>query len=346
MSKGYCAEENIVSVIMPTYNTKEEYLRAAIESILNQSYKNFELIIVDDGSTQNDWEIINEYAKRDTRITVAKNEQNKGLIFTLNRLISMASGYLIFRMDSDDISHEKRLERTVKYFKCNPEVDIVGGQYRTIIDRKKSITKTSLKRKDGDIKSYLLWQSPMSHPSVCFKKGVVSEYFSDEKAEDYNLWTRLALKGFKFNNMRQNLIYYRMHSEQITQKLSDNMLKSNCSIHTKLFGELGIRISEKEYELYELFANGLLDNKLDSLQEVDDILVKIGCQMPDTYVDRNTLHKNINKKYFHECLRMTRDCKVNTAKVYSGSKVSRFNRNRNLYTVFLHMVWFLAIFLR
>ena len=125
-------QNDLVSVIMSNYNTPEEFLRASIESVLNQTYSNFEFIIVDDCSTDNSLEIIKSY--QDERIVVLENKENLGITKSLNRGLEIAKGEYVARMDADDISFPKRFETQVEYLKNNPQVIVCGTGVELIGD--------------------------------------------------------------------------------------------------------------------------------------------------------------------------------------------------------------------
>lgn len=119
-----------VSVVMPVYNS-EKYLKESIESILNQSYSDLEFIIINDGSTDNSFKIIKEYAKLDKRINVISRE-NKGIVYSLNEAIRLAKGEYIARMDADDISAPKRIEKQISFLKSHRDIDILGTQVKVV----------------------------------------------------------------------------------------------------------------------------------------------------------------------------------------------------------------------
>ncbi|NDW09800.1 glycosyltransferase family 2 protein [Dysgonomonas sp. 520] len=203
-----------VSVVMPAYNA-EKYLKEAIDSILNQTYKNFEFIIVDDGSTDKTSEIIESYT--DNRIKLLKNDKNRGLIYSANIAIRVATGKYIARMDADDISLPERLEKQVLFLEKNNEVSILGTSY-VRSDNNKQVhhpENTEL------IKIYLLEGTTFAHPSVMIRRNNIVQYnlfFQDEyiSAEDYALWTSFSMKNLNMANLQDVLVYYRIHNEQIS----------------------------------------------------------------------------------------------------------------------------------
>lgn len=205
-----------VSVIMPVYNTAN-YLNEAIDSILNQSFTDFEFIIVDDCSNDGSLEIIKSY--KDKRIVLIENEVNKGYVFGLNYAISISKGEFIARMDSDDISDNKRLE--IQYsFMLNNKGVLVCGTNIGIIGSSKVV---KYPENHDEIKRGLLTSNVLAHPSVIMRKSSFNLSNSNEgpyintfvPSEDYELWTTLIFKG-KFHNLQQELLRYRVHEKQIS----------------------------------------------------------------------------------------------------------------------------------
>lgn len=208
----------MISVIMPIYNG-ELYLREAIESILNQTYSDFELICIDDGSTDNTLNILNEYSAIDDRVIIVSRE-NKGLIHTLNEGLSRAKYDFIARMDADDISHEDRFIVQVNYLKAHLDVAVVGCAYEYIDENAKVIGVRKAYESDFLLKSICLLGSPFAHPGVMINRTLLSNelyYNSDFKhAEDYELWVRLARK-FKLGSINKVLLKYRVLNSSVSR---------------------------------------------------------------------------------------------------------------------------------
>ena len=205
----------MISVVMSVYNS-EKYLNEAIESILTQTYTNFEFIIINDGSTDASLDIINDYISKDNRIVLV-NRENKGLPFSLNEGIALAKGEYIARMDADDISLSNRLEKQLQFMKRN-KVDICGGYVETFGGKSNKILVYPLS--DHEIRFLLISMTPFAHPSVLIRKEVFKDikYTNYETAQDYDLWCQIANKGFKMANLDSIILKYRIHSEQISVK--------------------------------------------------------------------------------------------------------------------------------
>jgi len=247
-------KEALVSVIMPTYNTPEAFLRMAIESILAQTYQNLEFIIVDDGSTNNDYEIVNSY--QDNRIRSYRNEENKGLPYTLNRAMSLAQGDYIARMDSDDVSLPKRLEKMVRFLDIHYCVDIAGSYYREFDHGHRLV---GMERSNDLIRPLMLFTNPFCHPSIVFRRSSVEKhkirYSNEEKAEDYNLWVKCSFnRDINYANVNEILVKYRVHGEQITVKNKKELLRDAMNIRMKILDYLEVELDQEEADIYKKFC--------------------------------------------------------------------------------------------
>lgn len=191
-----------VSVIMSVYNG-EKYLREAVESILNQTFRDFEFIIINDGSTDKSGEILEEYAKKDSRVRLS-HQENMGLTKSLNRAIRLAKGEYIARMDADDISLPQRLEKQVRFLNKNPEIVLVGTGYYEIDASGKIIGRKTPPSSLSELKKILVKYNPFFHASVVIRRKVLEKVgLYDEKmiyAQDYDLWLRIGGK-FKVANL-------------------------------------------------------------------------------------------------------------------------------------------------
>lgn len=208
-----------ISVVMSCYN-RAEYSKLAIESILNQTYKDFEFIIIDDCSTDNTADVIQEYADKDERIVFIKNNANKGLIYSLNLGLEIAKGEYIARMDDDDISMPTRFEKQVEYLDSHPQVTVLGTFIEPIGDDKGESWVTIEDSDELDVA--MNFYNPMCHPSVMIRNSFLKEHnlnYSPEAlyAEEYHLWMKIILAGGKLANLPEKLVQYRMHKKSVTQ---------------------------------------------------------------------------------------------------------------------------------
>lgn len=220
-----------ISVLMSVYNGLP-YLQESVDSILNQTYKDLEFIIIDDCSTDNSWIVLSEYAKKDERIKLFKNEKNLGLTKSLNKGLKLAHGKYIARQDADDISFPQRFEKQVKYLEDSPDIVLVSGKIETINSEGISLSlgKTSKQNSSKVIEPilidwYLLFRNYIGgHSQVMYKReevlklGGYSEHY--RYAQDYELWCRMVDIG-KIVILPKVLLKYRVHNKSIgTTKLS------------------------------------------------------------------------------------------------------------------------------
>lgn len=211
----------LVSVIMSTYKEEEIFLRQAIESILNQSYKNFEyIIILDFPENEEHKKIILEYANKDSRIRFYINEKNMGLTDSLNKGLNLAKGKYICRMDADDISVSNRIELQKEYLEKN-DYDLIGGISQMIDEDGKVIY--SIKKVPTDlekIKKALKYNQVISHPTWFGKKEVFDKLEGYRKiplCEDYDFTLRAVLNGYRISNVDSIVLKYRMTSSSISR---------------------------------------------------------------------------------------------------------------------------------
>ena len=213
----------MISVIMSVYNA-DKYLRESIESILNQTFTNFEFIIINDASTDNSLKIIEEYKKKDKRIILISNENNAGLASSLNLGIKQSKYDFIARMDADDISEPERLEKQLGFLLDNKHIDILGT-FASIIDEDGEITaKQKMPLSHYEIVKMLVKLNPIIHPTIIFRKMALNRInfynpkFSQNAPEDYELWFRAVKSGLIFYNLPEYLIRYRINNSHLSRK--------------------------------------------------------------------------------------------------------------------------------
>ncbi len=214
-------ENPLVSVVMPAYNA-EKYIPEAIESILNQTFQDFEFIIIDDGSTDRTWEIIQEYAKMDGRIISVRNEKNLKICKTLNKGVGLSKGIYIARMDSDDWSCPDRFEKQVEFMEKHEDVVVSGGYVEVTDENLSTLYLKKYPTLDKDIRKKMFIYNPFTHPCVIFRSEIIKSedpiYNHDfYDAEDYDLYFRLGKKG-KLANINKVLLKYRVSSGSVSYK--------------------------------------------------------------------------------------------------------------------------------
>jgi len=202
-----------VTVLMPAYNA-EKHISMAIESILGQTFKDFEFIITDDGSKDKTWKIIQEYAKTEERIVSIRNEKNLKLAGVFNQGIQLAHGKYIVRMDSDDWSYPTRLEKQFEFMENNPEVVIVGSKVDICDEDLEKIYTRNYGLNDREIRKKIFRYSPFCHPAIMVRKNALQSCGGYDPllilGEDYDMYFRLGKKG-KFANLPDVLMKLRLH---------------------------------------------------------------------------------------------------------------------------------------
>jgi glycosyltransferase involved in cell wall biosynthesis len=242
-----------VTVLMPLYNG-EPYLREAIESILCQTFREFELLVLDDASTDAGPCIVKRY--RDPRIRLLSNDANLGIAATLNRGIGLANGRYIARMDCDDVSLPDRLRRQFDFLEGNPDVGVCGSRVRRI-GAKRGIWK--VKAGDAAIKSRLLFENAMAHPSVMIRKSVLDEKSlrydpSLRCAQDYAFWVEIA-RYSRLANLEQVLVLYRVHASQISEAKKTEQRYAADRVRAHQLKSFGIEPSQEELALHGNIAS-------------------------------------------------------------------------------------------
>ena len=244
----------LVSVIMSVYNG-EKYLVQAIDSILNQTYQNFEFIIIDDCSTDNSSHILQEYAQKDSRIKIIKKEKNigiKGFIKNLNLGISIAKGKYIARMDADDISLPERFQKQVDFLENNPEITLVGAQLNLINEQNKITGEAIAALQHRDIVKRITSQIQLFHPVIMFRKDQNIQY--REKflyCEDYDLYLNLITQGKKLANINEKLLNYRILANSISRK--DDVFTKKLMLEKALYFYQSRKKNGSDF--YENFEN-------------------------------------------------------------------------------------------
>jgi glycosyltransferase involved in cell wall biosynthesis len=226
-----------ISVLTTVYNGRK-YLAEAIESVLNQTWVNFEFIIIDDASTDNSVEIIKSY--NDSRIRFFKNEKNIGQLASLNKGLKLAKGDYIARLDQDDVCLPARLEEQYKYLENNDEVTIISSWEHTIDSSgvRLSSVKSSLDNYGVFIGYLLLGLCPVWHPSVMFRKNDIIKLkgFDEDygPAGDYELWSRIALNRMNAAFVPKFHLLLRVHDSNQSLLQSDEQADLNRCAHKKL----------------------------------------------------------------------------------------------------------------
>ncbi|MDO4725892.1 MAG: glycosyltransferase [Porphyromonadaceae bacterium] len=288
----------LISVAMPCYNNAP-YVAEAIESMLNQTFTDFELIILDDCSSDNSAEVIKSFT--DKRIVYHRNEQNTGLANNLNIGLQMARGKLIARMDGDDISLPERLQTQVDFLEAHPDIDLCScGMEMFGKDNQVWIREPD----PEDVKITMLFYSPILHASAMWRREAFDRYgliYRQEAfpAEDYDLWARAVASGCRLANIPQVLYRYRIHGEQVT-KTDDRAKLRNGQIQTEYLKKSLSSLSETDIKLFtqNYIKQDLTNSTNSTLKELKKLINNIiTANKQDKFFQHNLLKKRLNKYY-------------------------------------------------
>lgn len=267
----------LVSVVLAVYNG-EQYLAQAIQSVLNQTYKNFEFFIVDDGSTDGSLQIIQSF--RDERIQIISRE-NKGLVASLNEGIAAANGKYIARMDADDECLPERFEKQVAYLEANDRVGLCGTSFYYVNNNGES--KSVWHLNNEELKANFLFTCPILHPTAFMRTSVLREnnleYGNVRFAQDLDLWYRISLVS-NLAVLPDVLLKYRLHdksiSKQHSQEQTESALRTHRQVLKKLCGNSEAKYVAMESKLHFLiFTKPLQFNEVAAIIEILKALIKI-----------------------------------------------------------------------
>ena len=241
-----------ISVILPVKNG-EDYIERAVESVLAQTFKDFELLILINGSTDSTSEKIQKY-KSDSRVKIVEHKEALGLMGTGNEGLELATGEFIARLDGDDYSEPNRFEKQLRFFDAHPEISILGSAIKNLGLGYPSFAYYP--EEEYDVWAELFFACPFAHSSVMFRRQIFRDFglfYGSPIAEDYELWSRSLLK-VKGANLREVLVHYQNHPKQMSVvhlKASDLAVRGAMK---KLFAHYDIQASEKQLDAHEWFC--------------------------------------------------------------------------------------------
>ncbi len=252
----------LVSVIIPAYNCSE-YINDALESISNQTYKNIEIVVVDDRSTDGTWELINQYKSKENRLRPFRNSKNLKIAKTLNRAISESKGKYLARMDGDDIKLPTSIEKQVAYMESNEGVVIVGTNAYICDEKMNKINEREYAVSDDAIRIKIFRYSPFTHASILLRASAVPDNpYQLDWVEDYDLYFRLGKEG-KFANIPEPLYLIRTHADSVSQSKVRTQEFRTLYIRLKAVFEYGYTMSfgDKLYFFMQLMSMFLIPSR-------------------------------------------------------------------------------------
>jgi len=293
-----------ISVVMSVFNN-EGYLAEAIDSILQQSFSNFEFIIIDDASTDNSLEIIEQYATQDKRIIILRNAENIKLAASLNKGINQARGQYIARMDSDDVAELSRLETQIKFMQENSDIG-VSGTWVSVYESPNTIWKTAISNDAARCSAF--FGSCFHHPTVMFRRDVLESHGGyDEEvdfAQDSHLWSQLTFDhGVKFANLPEVLLKYRSHPDASREDYRYKQQSKANALRKKNLKRLGIKPSENDFRLHESLCSAYGMKDKPGLKAVFEWVKQLEKQNTKiTLLDHSAFNYELSQKLLGVCL--------------------------------------------
>lgn len=274
------SSQPLVSVIMPAYNA-ESYIEESILSLIHQTYQNWELIIVNDGSTDQTVEIARSFLKKDNRLRLINNETNEGLIVTRNKGLESAKGKYIANLDSDDIALPNRLKKQVAFLEKHQEYVLLGAGCIHIDKEGKKLAEVERNIPNTHLKSLLLFSNYFINSTVMFRTEEVKKVTYQKgfaPAEDYELFSQIGKYG-EIGNLPEPLVKYRIHDHNISSLKKEEQQKAISNIIKNQLQSLGIIPSDNELKLHVSLVDGFFE--WSELPQVETWLSKL--------IERNTV---------------------------------------------------------
>ncbi|WP_338768510.1 glycosyltransferase [Bernardetia sp. ABR2-2B] len=312
----------MLSVVMPVFNG-EKFLKMAIESILNQTYTDFELVIINDGSTDKSAEIINSY--QDKRIHFLENDGNKGIFYTRNRLFEEAQGKYIAILDCDDYAEPTRLEKQVHFLDKNNEFGLVGSWITLIDDENRIKGAWQLEHRPEQIPAKLLFFNQFAQSSVMIRKEFADLKYREEypPTEDYDLWVRIAHKT-RVTNLAESLVKYRIHDQNISQTQKEKADRHVLKIYKNQLEELGIYANQDELILHKKIGNmDFKQNNESFFEKVKNWLELLNSKNEKIEVYNKIVFNNLLGEFWAELLSKNIELSI-TKKAFQNSILSSY----------------------
>lgn len=290
----------MVSVIMAVRNGGP-FLAEAIASIRGQQFRDWEFVVVDDGSTDDTAAVLQEAARSDDRLRPFRQEP-LGLVPALNRAVAEARGALLARMDADDRAHPERLGRQVAFLAANPRVGVLGTAVRRI-GAGRGLWRWPAD--DAALRAALLFETPFAHPTVMMRREVWEKseggYRPDFRAaEDIDLWERLA-PHTEFANLSAPLLDYRTHTAQVTAVSTQTMAQNGARVRRRWLRRVGLEPTELELDRHEAVA-WLRTGTLESLAAAGSWLGRVRAANAQTgWLDETALSELVGRRWFEYC---------------------------------------------
>jgi len=255
-----------ITVLLSVYNA-ESYVDIAIESILKQTFTDFELIAIDDCSVDKSWDIVQQYAKLDNRVIAKRNKDNLGGCKTLNEGLKLAKGKYIARLDNDDWCYPDRLEKQFNFLEAHPDVGILGGVMEIMNQHGEVTAQRKYNTSDQEIRNNIFRYSPFSHPLVMIRKSILDKvgFYNPifAPADDYELYFRIG-EVSKFANLPDIILRYRVISSSITFMQTKKMELATINVRNQYSKNPNYNFScfDKIYNIFHFLSIYIIPSKL------------------------------------------------------------------------------------
>lgn len=329
-----------ITVLMSVYNG-EKFLRDAIDSILNQTYRDFEFVIYDDCSTDNTLNIIESY--NDSRIICRRNVINRGLTWNLADGVACSNAEYIVRMDADDIAYPHRLEKQLEWMALHPEITIMGTPVSYFHETPGDGGVASQPQDDATIKALLFISFTMLHPSIIIRRqdlvrNKLNYDSSFRYSQDHALYLECIRAGLKFANYSAPLLYMRSHNGSISQARHEEQQECSRRARRAFLEATGIaeQCNDEEINVYNAFASGVYPDSVEKVHAYERFVEKIYAN-PSTseFFNRDILRQQMSTRLYSSSYSA-----ITTEKLYAsalaGSR-SRLRKYSDSWTFFMHI---------
>ena len=300
------ADTPILSVLMPVFNS-EQFVADAIKSILSQSFRDFEFLILDDASTDRSLEIIKNFEELDPRIKVFQNEKNLGVVESRNKLINLSKGKYIAWIDSDDIAINNRLETQISFLEKHQEIGLVGTDAIIIDENGKETGKWLFETDLQKLKIELFFHSPFLSSSVMIRKNCLSQNFYDPRfsvSEDFNLYSKIS-EHYETANIPEFLVKYRINSKGLSKSNTEKMEQLSVQVIKEHAERLGIKLEESTIKH---LRKPKTSSKIafEEIAEIENSLILLkDLLLKNDRFEKTAVNEVIQKYWFETCRKST-----------------------------------------
>lgn len=283
---------DLVSVIIPYYNNKK-YVERCLQSVLDQTYENIEIILIDDGSQEKISDIL--YKFKDNRIKVHRNKKNEGVVFSLNKGIQLSQGKYIARLDADDFMHKDRIVQQVTFLEENQQYVMVGSNHILIDENENILQYVSYPQENEEIQVFKYFSNPISHPTTLFRSSILKKFEYNKNflhCEDYKLWFDIS-KEYKIANIPQYTTYYRLHSEGISIKNRNEQVENTLELILNELELSGIQVSDEELIIHSAIVTRKGKQYFNSPEKIKKLKIWIDKILQILNIENNFIEEDI-----------------------------------------------------